>query len=75
MYQSLRMIEKQFYFRPKGRLLQIQRLLDLHRLIASQVCTWLLEGVITIERLLLHTWCVVKEKEGEREAKTEVKVK
>jgi hypothetical protein len=76
MYQSLHMTEKQFCFRPKGRLLQIHRLLDLRRLIASQVCTWLLEGVITIERLLLlHTWCVVKEREGQREAKTEVKVK
>lgn len=75
MYQSLRMTEKQFCFRPKGRLLRIHRLLDLCQLIASQVCTSLLEGVLTIERLLLHTWCVLKEIEGQREAKAEVKVK
>jgi len=33
------------------------------------------EDVLTIQRLLLLTWCVVKEREGRREAKTEVKVK
>jgi hypothetical protein len=60
VYQSLRMTENQFYFRPKGRLLQIHRLLDLRRLIALQVCTWLLEGVLTIE------WLLVVRGEGKR---------